>query len=304
MSSTDPAIIHIEGMEAPLDAADGKDKKKRKEKASAKGSAQGNKKDGKGKGKWEAYSGPEGSGNGYRLNVKNLSNETNSAEALRRLFEPFGIVADAQVKAREDGSSRGFGFVVLGNQDEAEKAIEALDGKPIGGKSLSVAPAVRRQPAEAELAQKGKGKGKSKAGGPKADEFDPAALNALQAMQIQQQFYLQMLQATQLQAMQAINPELGSPYSGLGGISPFLPNAATMAAAAAIQSYNFGTLKSSSVKNGYGFIECAETKALYGRDVYVDIRLLPSGAKPGASLKFMVDVNPKGHPNATLVEFA
>merc|ERR1719401_2259839 len=60
-----------------------------------------------------------------------------------------------------------------------------------------------------------------------------------------------------------------------------------------------GILKSLSSRNGYGFIDCAEIKSQYGRDVYVSADLLPEGAKEtGARLKFTVGQNSKGHPQA------
>jgi len=297
--------------------ADSSQKKQRKPKAAAKGGAQGGKKDGKGKGKWEAYSGPEGSGNGYRLNVKNLSNETNSPDALRVLFGQYGSVVDAQVKARDDGSSKGFGFVIMGDEEQAQKAMDALDGKQIGGKSLSVQPASRRTPAEAEAAGKGKGKGKSKArpGEDALGGLDPNAMQMMlqiSALSSQQQFMQQMMQAFSHSLPLQENPLLGGAYgaanpyanpyasAGLGGF----PAVSPAAAAAAAPGQFYGKLKSTSSKNGYGFIECQATYEQFERDVYVDIHLLPKDAKPGAFLAFSITVNAKNQPKATQVEYA
>lgn len=58
--------------------------------------------------------------------------------SLRSLFEPFGAVESATVVTdRETGRSRGFGFVEMCN-DDAGKAIAALNGADSGGRALSV----------------------------------------------------------------------------------------------------------------------------------------------------------------------
>jgi cold-inducible RNA-binding protein len=73
-----------------------------------------------------------------KLYVGNLSYGVDNA-ALEALFAPYGVVQSAQViQDRETGRSRGFGFVEMANNDEADAAIEALDGKPHDGRSLKV----------------------------------------------------------------------------------------------------------------------------------------------------------------------
>jgi RNA recognition motif-containing protein len=60
-------------------------------------------------------------------------------DELRSMFEPFGAVDSASVVTdRTTGRSRGFGFVEMSNNEEAEKAIAALDGKESGGRQLTV----------------------------------------------------------------------------------------------------------------------------------------------------------------------
>jgi len=72
------------------------------------------------------------------LFVGNMSFQT-TAEDLRALFEPFGQLARVHVATdRETGRARGFGFVEMPNDAEAAKAIAALDGKDVGGRSLKV----------------------------------------------------------------------------------------------------------------------------------------------------------------------
>lgn len=60
-------------------------------------------------------------------------------DELRTLFETHGSVASARaVMDRETGRSRGFGFVEMPDADEANKAIEALNGQEFMGRELRV----------------------------------------------------------------------------------------------------------------------------------------------------------------------
>ena len=75
---------------------------------------------------------------GKKLYVGNLSYDVDSSE-LQQMFEPYGTVTSAQVITdRDTGRSKGFGFVEMGNDQEAEAAIAALAGKQVGGRSLTV----------------------------------------------------------------------------------------------------------------------------------------------------------------------
>jgi len=70
--------------------------------------------------------------------VGNLPYNTEGAD-LQDLFAPYGAVASAQVLTdRDTGRSRGFGFVEMTVQAEAQAAIEALNGTDFGGRSLQV----------------------------------------------------------------------------------------------------------------------------------------------------------------------
>ena len=72
------------------------------------------------------------------LFVGNMSFQTSESE-LRALFEPFGQVTRVHIAMdRETGRARGFAFVEMNNDDEAAKAIAALDGKEVGGRNLKV----------------------------------------------------------------------------------------------------------------------------------------------------------------------
>src|SRR5256885_3101606 len=73
-----------------------------------------------------------------KISVGNFSFSMTEAE-LRSLFEPYGKVDTASlVTDRDTGRSRGFGFVEMPDNAEAEKAIAALNGKDSGGRALTV----------------------------------------------------------------------------------------------------------------------------------------------------------------------
>jgi len=60
-------------------------------------------------------------------------------DELRSMFAPFGAVDNVTVVTdRATGRSRGFGFVEMPSNEEAEKAIAALNGKDAGGRQLTV----------------------------------------------------------------------------------------------------------------------------------------------------------------------
>src|SRR5437763_3521020 len=62
-----------------------------------------------------------------------------TADDLLALFQEYGSVTRAQVITdRETGRSRGFGFVEMDNDAEAQKAIDDLNGKPFRGRPLTV----------------------------------------------------------------------------------------------------------------------------------------------------------------------
>jgi len=70
--------------------------------------------------------------------VGNLSFEV-SAENLRQAFEAFGQVISARiVKDKYSGQPRGFGFVEMLEQAQAQAAIKSLNGKELLGKQMSV----------------------------------------------------------------------------------------------------------------------------------------------------------------------
>jgi RNA recognition motif-containing protein len=75
---------------------------------------------------------------GKKLYVGNLNYGVTDS-TLQQLFEPFGTVESAQViMDRDTGRSKGFGFVEMGSDQEAQAAIAGLNGKEMDGRSLTV----------------------------------------------------------------------------------------------------------------------------------------------------------------------
>ena len=75
---------------------------------------------------------------GRKIYVGNLPYGVGDSD-LERIFEEFGTVQSVQViMDRDTGRSKGFGFVEMGSDDEAQKAIDALSGKNVDGRNLTV----------------------------------------------------------------------------------------------------------------------------------------------------------------------
>jgi len=70
--------------------------------------------------------------------VGNLSFNTNEDE-LRKIFEGYGQVDRVSILTdRDTGRSRGFGFVEMASDEDGEKAIAALNGSQVGGRTINV----------------------------------------------------------------------------------------------------------------------------------------------------------------------
>jgi RNA recognition motif-containing protein len=75
---------------------------------------------------------------GNKLYVGNLSYAIDDS-ALQQLFAPYGTVSSAKVITdRDTGRSKGFGFVEMGSDQEAQAAITAMNAKEIEGRALTV----------------------------------------------------------------------------------------------------------------------------------------------------------------------
>jgi RNA recognition motif-containing protein len=75
---------------------------------------------------------------GTRIYVGNLDYAVGDSD-LEKMFAPHGTVQSAQVVMdRDTGRSKGFGFVEMGSEEEAQAAIAALNGKEIEGRTITV----------------------------------------------------------------------------------------------------------------------------------------------------------------------
>jgi cold-inducible RNA-binding protein len=75
---------------------------------------------------------------GKKLYVGNFSYDLTDSD-LQNLFVPHGTVQSAQViMDRDAGRSKGFGFVEMGSEQEAQGAIQALNGQQVNGRALTV----------------------------------------------------------------------------------------------------------------------------------------------------------------------
>jgi cold-inducible RNA-binding protein len=73
-----------------------------------------------------------------KLYVGNLSFNTTEND-LQDTFSAHGTVTEANlITDRETGRARGFGFVTMSNDEEANKAVEALNGAELDGRTLTV----------------------------------------------------------------------------------------------------------------------------------------------------------------------
>jgi len=73
-----------------------------------------------------------------KLYVGNLSYDTTD-DMLKEYFAKAGEVASASVITdRMSGRSKGFGFVEMGSEEDAQKAIDTLNGKPLEGREIRI----------------------------------------------------------------------------------------------------------------------------------------------------------------------
>jgi cold-inducible RNA-binding protein len=99
---------------------------------------------------------------GKKLYVGNLTYAVTDS-ALEQMFAPHGTVQSAQViMDRDTGRSKGFGFVEMSTDQEAQAAIAALNGQQVEGRSLTVNEA---RPREDRGGGGGGGRGGSGGGG-------------------------------------------------------------------------------------------------------------------------------------------
>ena len=83
---------------------------------------------------------------GKKIYVGNLSYSVDST-ALQDMFSEFGTVESANViMDRDSGRSKGFGFVEMGSDADAQTAIQKLNGAEMSGRALNVSEAKPQEP--------------------------------------------------------------------------------------------------------------------------------------------------------------
>ena len=99
---------------------------------------------------------------GNKLYVGNLPYSVRDAD-LEQAFGEFGMVTSAKVMMERDtGRSKGFGFVEMGSDNDAQAAINGMNGQPLGGRNVVVNEA---RPMEARPPRTGGGYGGGREGG-------------------------------------------------------------------------------------------------------------------------------------------
>lgn len=102
---------------------------------------------------------------GKKLYIGNLAYSIGKSE-LEQLFTKHGMVVSAQVISdRETGRSKGFGFVEMGSDQEAQAAIAALSGKSLDGRALTVNEARPQESRSGGFAGARRGGGGGRTGG-------------------------------------------------------------------------------------------------------------------------------------------
>lgn len=109
---------------------------------------------------------------GNKLYVGNLPYGVRDMD-LEQAFAEFGSVASAKVMMeRETGRSKGFGFVEMGSDAEAQAAIQGMHNQPLGSRSIVVneaRPMEQRPPRSSGYGNRGEGSGYGNGGGGRAD---------------------------------------------------------------------------------------------------------------------------------------
>lgn len=92
-----------------------------------------------------------------KIYVGNLSYQTDEQQ-LESLFGEYGAIAQVTIiRDPASGTSRGFGFVEMGTDSEAQAAIEALNGQTLDGRTLNVNEARPRAPRKGGGFREGRG---------------------------------------------------------------------------------------------------------------------------------------------------
>merc|ERR1719367_1913768 len=85
--------------------------------------------------------------------VKNINDEYDEIK-LTDLFEKYGKISSVKVMKAEDGKTKGFGFVSFETPEEAQTAVDDLNGKDMDGKTVYCGRAQKKAERQAELKKK------------------------------------------------------------------------------------------------------------------------------------------------------
>ena len=97
---------------------------------------------------------------GKKLYVGNMSYDITNSD-LEQMFAAHGTVVSAQIISdRFSGRSKGYGFVEMSSDDEAEAAIASLDGQDVGGRAIKVNYAKPREDRPRRSGGGGQGRGR------------------------------------------------------------------------------------------------------------------------------------------------
>lgn len=86
--------------------------------------------------------------------VKNIEENSCSEEKLRELFAEFGDITSVHVAVNEEDRPKGFAFINFASPEMAKRAVDEMNGKDVGGKTLVVNAAQKKSVREAELRNK------------------------------------------------------------------------------------------------------------------------------------------------------
>ena len=102
---------------------------------------------------------------GRKLYIGNLA-YTTTDETLAQAFAPYGTVESAKIiMDRESGRSKGFGFVEMASDEEAQAAVSGMDGQSFEGRNLKVSEARPQESGGFGGGRGGGGGGRSGGGG-------------------------------------------------------------------------------------------------------------------------------------------
>ncbi|EGW02750.1 Polyadenylate-binding protein 1 [Cricetulus griseus] len=85
--------------------------------------------------------------------IKNFGEDMDD-ERLKDLFGKFGPALNVKVMTDESGKSKGFGFVSFEKHEDAQKAVDEMNGKELNGKQIYVGRAQKKMEQQTELKRK------------------------------------------------------------------------------------------------------------------------------------------------------